>query len=210
VLRQHHASGRKGEFWRTWNDLVAPWSLLGALLFWAVFLSADDIVHVALGARFAAAAAVLRIYTLILPLRMAAFTAPLRAAGFTWLDVVASVTFGIVSLVVGSIGARTAGPIGPAAGLVAGYVAWVGVNIAGTARILDARVSEMLPIRGMTITLAVGGAGALLPWAVSRALAPTPGAPRLATFLAGYGAITAVALFTSAQRRRRTAGRTIQ
>jgi O-antigen/teichoic acid export membrane protein len=188
ILSEHHANERTEEFWLEWRRLVVPWTAMGAVLFWGLFPVSTDVTRVLLGPAFDASAVVLQVYALLLPLRMTAIAVPLRAAGVTWLDMVASIGFAVVSLGVGALVTPTLGLAGPAVGMTAGYVAWLGVNVEATRRMLDARLSDIIPIRAILSGFIVVGLAALPARLVSHSLFG-PGAKRLACYVVLYGAV---------------------
>lgn len=186
-LSAHHASGRQDAFWADWRAMLSPWTVAGVLLFWAVFPVANDLVTLALGVRFSGSAAVLQVYSLMLPLRMTAFATPLRAAGITHVDLLASVVFGVVNLVVGAALTPRVGLVGPAVGVTVGYAAWVGVNLVSTRYIMKTPMGAIFSLRRLGVMLALGGAAAGGSWIATRAL-PSP-LSRLAGYYALYGLI---------------------
>lgn len=201
TLSAHHAAARREEFWREWRRLVGPWGVLGAALFWLIFPMAGTIVHLALGPHFEASAEIFRIYALMLPLRMIAYSLPLRAAGATRWDLGASLAFGVVNLAVGAALAPALGLMGPAVGVVCGYAAWIAINLAGTARMLSAPPAVVLPVRMVAASLVLGAAAALPAWVLAEGWVPD-GWARLAAYAGLYGA-----LLGGAFRRLRTGGK---
>src|SRR4029453_737896 len=81
ALAQRHQA-REGEaFWHAWREHARPAVAAAAFLFWGLFASGADLLHVALGPGFAASVSIFRLYALTLPLRMVLIGLPLRAAG---------------------------------------------------------------------------------------------------------------------------------
>ena len=194
ALSAHHAGGSAAEFWDEWRRVVAPFAVIGSVLFWGVFPMAGDLVRVLFGPGFEGSANVLRVYTLLLPLRMIAYTLPLRAAGRTTLDVVACIAFGLVNFAVGALVTPRIGLVGPATGVVAGYCAWVAVNLIGTARVLGANFRLIVPIRPIAIGFFAAAVASLPAWWVAVGWF-RQGLPQLVVYAGLYGLAIGVIFF---------------
>jgi O-antigen/teichoic acid export membrane protein len=202
AMAGRHQAGEPDAFWEAWREHARPALAAAAFLFWGLFASAADLLHVALGAGFAASVPVFRIYALTLPLRMLLVGLPLRAAGQTRWEIRASLLLLAVNLLAGTLLGPRLGLPGPALGVLIALAAWALYALRVTSRQLQLSPGALIPFAGAARSLAATALAAGAASLLAGNFVPGPSAARLATFWALYGGVSTLAWRTWIRLRR--------
>lgn len=166
-MSEHWAAGRRDDFLAVWKEAVAraAWIVFPIWL-WA-WIWAPEILRVLFTSRYADALPVFRAYLLMLPLRVAVYSALLVAMGAMRALLVGALLDLALNAALSVTLARLVGPVGPAAATAAATYIQVVYYLAYVRRRLAVPARRLLPWPALGRALVVAAA-ATLPTALLR------------------------------------------
>jgi O-antigen/teichoic acid export membrane protein len=160
LSRAHHAGDRAG-FVRIWHAMAAKVGLFMMPAFWFFMLFAEPAMRVLFTAGFAEAVIPFRIYLLLLPLRVCAYSGIIRAMGESRPVVTSSVVAFLLNAALAVPLWYLLGLAGPAVATVIAQVLSVGVLLRVIRDRLGLRWYQLLPYPTLARTFVVAGLAAL-------------------------------------------------
>ncbi len=186
---RHYASGNKEELRRVWHRVTDVHALVmvPVAVVFAVF--ADDLVVVLYGRAYEEAAAILRVFLLMLPLRIAMTSPMLRATGDSRGMLIADLVSLATTLASAPLFVRQFGPVGAVGSLLVGSLTFQVVAAHRIARTMATGIGALMPVGRWTRLGLLCAACAIPPWL---ALLAAPAPVRL--LLGGAVAVAAYSL----------------
>jgi O-antigen/teichoic acid export membrane protein len=144
-----------------WREAIRKVSIILLPFFILCMIFAEDIVYVAFGPRFSESTEILRIYLLLMPMRVATYGLIPMAIGRTRINLVAAVVVLFSNVVLALALVELVGLPGPAWATVIATALTVGYYLFRLRSLLSLPISALLPWKRLTLTLGVSALAAV-------------------------------------------------
>jgi O-antigen/teichoic acid export membrane protein len=188
---RHYSNGSLEELRRVWHRVTDVHALVMVPVAVVLAVFADDLVVVLYGRAYEEAAAILRVFLILLPLRIAMTSPMMRATGDSRGMLLADLFSLAATLASAPVFVREFGPVGAVGSLLVGSLVFQVVAARRIAKVMGVGVGELMPIGRWTRLSLLCGACTLPPWFFLLA-APAPARLLLGGALAGSAYTVAV------------------